>query len=394
MTTQITDKDKEQRGQGIAHLESSAKEPQRREYTTAPGLGVYKPMELLKPQTKSYLDIYQENAPYKPPTAEELERERKRQRATRVISAIGDGLSALANLHYTSRYAPNVEQAGLQLSARNESKWQRSQADRANNLRLYQDGYQRAMEADRKEAEALRDANLRIQIQNAKGEIERGKQQQNWNIHTDNMGQKDADRTQRENQFNKEHKLNEKKLQEQQRHNKTQEGIGIERNNISRQNLDFRRSGVGQGNGGNSEFVFENGERLVFHPKSDRAKLATYAEHYMTQNTKDEIFGVGATPEEIKRSIALGRSVKTGKLISNDQLVYAVATDTYNNPKQQNNLRKSFGLAPKQAEPPKGRTTQQVLADEEKRKQAEQKSQGTKPNPLDKKKNTEGEGGW
>lgn len=49
---------------------------------------------------------------------EEIEKQRKRQRANAIISALGDGISAFANLYYTTKGAPNQKQSTPNLSDR------------------------------------------------------------------------------------------------------------------------------------------------------------------------------------------------------------------------------------------------------------------------------------
>lgn len=43
-----------------------------------------------------------------PPTPEELEKEKKRQKREQIFAAIGDGVAALSNLYFASQYAPNM----------------------------------------------------------------------------------------------------------------------------------------------------------------------------------------------------------------------------------------------------------------------------------------------
>ena len=50
------------------------------------------------PKRLSYSEMFQLMSPYKPPTPEELEKERKRQKRESIFAAIGDGISAISNL--------------------------------------------------------------------------------------------------------------------------------------------------------------------------------------------------------------------------------------------------------------------------------------------------------
>lgn len=64
---------------------------------------------LLQTQHMTMTDIYQKLNPYTPPSQEQLEKERRRDKASRVINAIGDGIGALSNLYFTTKGAPSVQ---------------------------------------------------------------------------------------------------------------------------------------------------------------------------------------------------------------------------------------------------------------------------------------------
>lgn len=63
----------------------------------------------------------------------EMTKRRKRQS---IASAIGDGLSALANLYFTTQYAPNVQGQG-KLSEKNQARWDKWDAE----LKASRNGY-------------------------------------------------------------------------------------------------------------------------------------------------------------------------------------------------------------------------------------------------------------
>lgn len=66
------------------------------------------PKQPQQPKRLSYEEMFRQLYPYKPPTHEELEKERKKQRREQIFAAIGDGISALSNLYFTTQYAPNM----------------------------------------------------------------------------------------------------------------------------------------------------------------------------------------------------------------------------------------------------------------------------------------------
>ena len=51
----------------------------------------------------SYAELYKKLNPYKQPTDEELAKERKKQKRDQIFAAIGDGISALSNLFFTTQ---------------------------------------------------------------------------------------------------------------------------------------------------------------------------------------------------------------------------------------------------------------------------------------------------
>lgn len=58
------------------------------------------------PRRMSYVELYEAMNRDKPETAEERARREKREKSEAILSAVGDGISALSNLFFTSRYAP------------------------------------------------------------------------------------------------------------------------------------------------------------------------------------------------------------------------------------------------------------------------------------------------
>lgn len=54
---------------------------------------------------------------------EQRKADAKRQRSRAIVSAVGDGLSALSNLYFTTQYAPNMNTGRGELSAKNVERW-------------------------------------------------------------------------------------------------------------------------------------------------------------------------------------------------------------------------------------------------------------------------------
>ena len=98
---------------------------------------------------KQFKQLY----PYTPPTAEELEKERKKQKREQIIAAIGDGLTALSNLYFTSQYAPNMYSADNSLSEKTKKRYEKIRENREVRQAAYLNGLAQAMKEDEKAAD-------------------------------------------------------------------------------------------------------------------------------------------------------------------------------------------------------------------------------------------------
>ena len=96
----------------------------------------------------SNVDLFRIFNPYKPPTPEELEKERKKQRREQIFAAIGDGISALSNLFFTTQYAPNMYRPAETQSEKTRKRWDKLTAERNANMTAYLNGLMRALQAD------------------------------------------------------------------------------------------------------------------------------------------------------------------------------------------------------------------------------------------------------
>ena len=101
-----------------------------------------------QPERITYTDMYKRLNPYPTPTAGQLERERKKKRREQIFAAIGDGISALSNLYFTTQYAPNMYSGRNTASQRTKERWDRLVADRNANMAAYINGLMKARQAD------------------------------------------------------------------------------------------------------------------------------------------------------------------------------------------------------------------------------------------------------
>lgn len=177
------------------------------------------------PIRMSYTDMFTKLNPYQPPTPEELANERKKEKREKVFSAISDGISALSNLYFTTKYAPNMYRHENSQSAKTENKWEKLRANRDAQQNAYIRNLMAARQADdeRKDKDRAWMRQLGIDLYN-KGkdaaEIQYKKDRDNVK---DDQWQKDHD--QRGSQFAQGMEYKGKVLAETERAHKASEGL-------------------------------------------------------------------------------------------------------------------------------------------------------------------------
>ena len=129
----------------------------------------------------TYEEMFDRLHPFTPKTPEELARERKRHKREAIISAIGDGISAISNLVYTTKYAPNAYTGKDTLSERNRARWEKARKAYDDDLKAWIHGKMAARKADRDAGQQSAILELKQQAADLK--------------------QKDLDRRQRESDF-------------------------------------------------------------------------------------------------------------------------------------------------------------------------------------------------
>ncbi len=223
------------------------------------------------PKRKSYVDLYKEAMPYRPLSPEQIEARRKRDRATRTISAIGDGLSALSNLFFTTQYAPNVEQKNLQLSTRYLQRKQQLDAEMEQKERAYMSGLQRAEQMEeqyRQHQDAMRQKALDRQLSQAQWLA--GEEGRN-NRHAQTLAQQEQN-----NQ--RTYMLGKERNEELKRHNAASEANGKAQLGLSFARLNFEkqkhREGGGIGKGSNKGIQVDLGDGSPIVSIAPGAKLA------------------------------------------------------------------------------------------------------------------------
>ena len=98
-----------------------------------------------------YEALFRQLNPYTPPTAEELEKEKKKQRRNEIFAAIGDGVMALSNLFFTTQGAPNMYTGKNTMSERTKIRYDKLMKDRDEKNTAYFNGLVKAKQADSEE---------------------------------------------------------------------------------------------------------------------------------------------------------------------------------------------------------------------------------------------------
>lgn len=124
------------------------------------------------------------------PDEEKIKAEDKKQRQRALISAIGDGISAIANLYYTSKGAPSMFNPTKSLSAQNNKRWEAIKKEREDNKDKYNNAYMRALQLQDAHNKSERQLQNTITQQNiaqawrerqaAVAEEKAKQQQENW----------------------------------------------------------------------------------------------------------------------------------------------------------------------------------------------------------------------
>lgn len=136
-------------------------------------------------------------------TPEEKAAEAKRERRAKIFSAIGDGISALANVFFTSKGAPDMYDPSTSMSAKTKAYWDKLNAERKANEDKYNDLLLGAYKADKADKDAK--DKWQQQLEQMKIEMERKNEAEMYKRGKDAADAKyrkekdDADRSSREN---------------------------------------------------------------------------------------------------------------------------------------------------------------------------------------------------
>lgn len=191
----------------------------------------------------TYENMYKLLNPYRPPTAEELAQERKREKREKLFAAIGDGISALSNLYFTHHYAPNRYDANATQSDKVEARWTKERVDREARINAYIRNLMAAKQADQQRVWKDREWKLKLENDAYNKKIN------SRNFHY--QVQKDvADQNFKEAEAERNQKNIEAKAKQDQKNFDTTNGLKVEqfehKKNVDNANIGLRTAELGE----------------------------------------------------------------------------------------------------------------------------------------------------
>ena len=264
------------------------------------------PVKAATPTRMSYADMFTKLSPYQPPTQEELANERKKEKREKVFSAISDGISALSNLYFTTKYAPNMYRHENSQSVKTENKWEKLRANRDAQQNAYIRNLMAARQADdeRKDKDRNWMRQLGIDLYNQKkdaAEIQYKKDRDNVK---DDQWQKDHD--QRGSQFAQGMEYKGKVLAETERAHKANEGLkGAQIAEAGRHNRVSEAQGAARISQAESHFrATHNADGTTKGSAKDNGYHLTIGGKTYTYENKDD-YEKAVVKEARKRGISL-----------------------------------------------------------------------------------------
>lgn len=264
------------------------------------------PAKTATPTRMSYTDMFTKLNPYQPPTQEELANERKKEKREKVFSAISDGISALSNLYFTTKYAPNMYRHENSQSAKTENKWEKLRANRDAQQNAYIRNLMAARQADdeRKDKDRAWMRQLGIDLYNKGKDAAEFQYKKDRDATKDDQWQKDHD--QRGSQFAQGMEYKGKVLAETERAHKASEGLkGAQIAEAGRHNRVSEAQGAARISQAESHFrATHNADGTTKGSAKDNGYHLTIGGKTYTYENKDD-YEKAVVKEARKRGISL-----------------------------------------------------------------------------------------
>lgn len=180
----------------------------------------------------SYVEILRHLTPFTPPTAEEVEKDRRRQRSREAIAAIGDGVRAISNLVATANYAPNAYKPTETMLGSVQDRYEKLRAAKKADADAYLQAYMRAKQLDDHNDQARDALQLRREQAALDHQLKLAKQSQEYQKWVAQLGEKEANRKLREELGRAGLKQRDDALAETRRHNRVSEAEQSRRTGI------------------------------------------------------------------------------------------------------------------------------------------------------------------
>lgn len=313
-----------------------------------------------KKKRLSYVEMYKKLNPYQPPTQEELEKERKKEKREKMFAAIGDTISALSNLYFTTQYAPNMYKHENSQSDKVKSKWDKLREDRDAQMNAYIKNLMAAQQADDENAENERkwQRQLDVDAYNQKKDADEFQYKKDRDKVKDEQWQKSYDQKAEQFETNKgikkdaqkeaerSHRANEglkgAQIQEAKRHNSVTEAQGAERIAISRAK-GVSSSGSGKGGKGSKQETIRLHDGSVHTYSPDKKGALTSLAPSMAKKARAaaERYRKAGDRRSYSHYIQIANALEKAK--SKDAIAAIVASNVGDFPTMDGDVRRVIG---------------------------------------------------
>lgn len=307
-------------------------------------------------------------------TPEEKAAEAKRERRAKIFSAIGDGISALANLYFTSKGAPDMYDPSTSMSAKTKAYWDKLNAERKANEDKYNDLLLGAYKADKADKEAK--DKWQQQLEQMKIEMERKNEAEMYKRGKDAADAKyrkekdDADRSSRENIAASQIEAANRRAAADRSQRQTQ--FDIRYGGKGGGNKSKYTFSLGRGKGSvsvDSDAVNDANVKQIWDRLPDDVKQQAQ-EYYKTAKTNE--FGVPIYARDENGNIRKdenGNKVLVYKPLTKNEMLEVIGANLDGNPDLENDIRELAGQPGKKKPNPMGSGQAQ-------------NGSGKKPNPM------------
>lgn len=307
-------------------------------------------------------------------TPEEKAAEAKRERRAKIFSAIGDGISALANLYFTSKGAPDMYNPSTSMSAKTKAYWDKLNAERKANEDKYNELLLGAYKADKADKDAK--DKWQQQLEQWKIEMERKNEAEMYKRGKDAADAKyrkekdDADRSSRENIAASQIEAANRRAAADRSQRQTQ--FDIRYGGKGGGNKSKYTFSLGRGKGSvsvDSDAVNDANVKQIWDRLPDDVKQQAQ-EYYKTAKTNE--FGVPIYARDENGNIRKdenGNKVLVYKPLTKNEMLEVIGANLDGNPDLENDIRELAGQPGKKKPNPMGGGQAQ-------------NGSGKKPNPM------------